>query len=158
MKTLGLSLIFVCCVSIGIFNSRKAHDSVKQLKEILSFMEYTKNKITYFNSTLDDIYTNYEFQDPTIGSLIQKINLNGWKHSFESTEGICIPTNTISKILQYGQTLGKSNKDEQKTHIEHYIELITKDLKLLEEKAPEKSKLSIALGVFSGLMIVIIFI
>lgn len=158
MKTLGLLIIISSVVSFGLFSSYKTKRSLSSMKSILKFMNYIKNQIDRFNTPLDVIFKKYtDNGDCDIDDFVKEVSQNGWTFAVKNIN-IYLPMETQKMLIEYGEYLGKSNKHEQLIHCNHYIEMIEEKYKELEKNAPDKIKLSLTLSVYSGLMLIILFI
>ena len=158
MKTLGLLIIVFSVISFGLFSSYKTKRSLASMKSIINFMYYTKSQIERFNTPLDLIYRNYaENENCIIADFIEDVLVKGWSNAITNTN-LYLPEETRKILIEYGEYLGKSNKITQLIHCNHYIEMIEEKYKEMEKTAPDKIKLSLTLSVYSGLMLIILFI
>ncbi len=158
MKTLGLLMLFLCSLTFGVYSSYKTRTGLSQLRDILDFMCYIKSQIEYFNTPIYDIYKDYNNNDNGLNELISNISLSGWNAAFEKTQKLYLPEAIVQQLMQFGIFLGKSNKEEQLTHCDYYIRLLENEYQKLEQEAPKKTKVSLALGLSAGLMLIILFI
>lgn len=158
MKALGLIIIFLCPITIGAYSSHKTKTALIQLRGMIDFMNYIKSRIEYFNTPINDIYTAYENNESSLSELVFNISVSGWTQALESTQKIYLPNDIIEKLDQFGSYLGKSNKNEQLAHCDYYISLLENEYQKLKEEAPQKTKISLALGLSCGLMLVILLI
>lgn len=158
MKAVGLCLIFSCCLSLGFYSSYKTKTGLKRLREIIKFLNHIKTKIEFFSSTLEDIYNNYTSDDDTVNLFINDISKFGWSVALNNSKDLYLSEKAKSYLKDYGSFLGKSNKDEQIIHNDYYIRQLEEEYKLLESEAEKKIKLSLSLGIYIGLMLVILFI
>ena len=152
MKTVGLF------VMLGAFSSHKTKTALIQLRCMIDFMNYIKNQIEYFNTPISDIYTSYEKNNNMLDELVLNISVSGWNSALQNTQKLFLSNDTIQKLEQFGSYLGKSNKDEQLTHCNYYIKLLEDEYDKLEKDAPQKTKVSLALGLSCGLMLIILLI
>ena len=128
------------------------------MKSIIKFMYYIKNQIERFNTPLYVIYKNYAHSNSCeITDFVNDVSRKGWTIAIANAN-IYLSVDTQKLLIEYGEYLGKSNKQEQVIHCNHYIEMIEEKYKELEKAAPDKIKLSLTLSVYSGLMLIILFI
>ena len=121
-------------------------------------MYYIKNQIERFNTPLVVIYENYTHNNSCeIADFVNDVSQKGWTIAIANAN-IYLSVDTQKLLIEYGEYLGKSNKQEQVIHCNHYIEMIEEKYKELEKAAPDKIKLSLTLSVYSGLMLIILFI
>lgn len=158
MKTLGLIILAGSVIFFGVFSSYKTKRILFLIKNILNFMYYTKTQIECFNTPLDAIYKKYaEKNECEIRELIENISKNGWASSLE-TNCNHLPDSIQDLLLEYGENLGKTNKQEQLKHSIHYTQMLEEKYKEMVLTTPDKIKLSMALSIYSGLMLIILFI
>ena len=158
LKIIGIVLLFLAPVSLGAYSSFKTGAEVRQLGQILDFMYYIKKQIEFFNTPINTIYDSYCPADDEFSAFILSISANGWNYALKNTESVFVSDKTTDLLEAYGSNLGKSNKDDQIKHCDYYINLLEKEFEQLSKKAPEKKKVSLALGVYGGLMLAILFL
>jgi len=158
VKTLGLCLIFLSSVSIGFLVSHKTKEGAKNLREIIKFINYIKNQIEFFNASLEEIYSSYKTDNDTFNNFVNDISEHGWNIALSTAYNMCLPQRIIQELKNYSSLLGKSNKDEQLIHNNYYINFFENEYRLLEKSTTEKTKVSISLGIYIGMMLVILFI
>ncbi len=158
MKLFGLILIFLCSSLCGAYSSYKTNMALKQLRGIINFMRYIKNQIEYFNAPIDSIYESFDAESEQFKSFLCNVSMIGWKKTLEGNNELYFPDNVSEILKQFGATLGKSGKDEQLSLCEYYIGLLESEYKKMESDAPQKMKITMALGVSAGIMLVILFI
>lgn len=158
MKTLGLFIIFICPLLLGAFSSHKTKTALTQLRSMLDFMNYIKNQIEYFNTPINDIYSAYENTGNALRDLVFDISVSGWTYALQKKQDLYLPDDIIQKLSQFGSHLGKSTKEDQLTHCNYYIRLLEDQYEKLEKEVPQKTKVSLALGLSCGLMLIILLI
>ncbi len=156
MKILGLFFIFLCSLLVGALSSHKTKFALIQLRSVIEFMSYIKSQIEYFNTPVNDIYSQYD--NEILKEFVSNISAHGWEEAFVKTQKIYLSSETVERLIKFGSYLGKSNKEEQIAHCTYYIEMMEDEYKKLEAEAPQKTKVSLALGLGGGLMLVILLI
>lgn len=119
-------------------------------------MNHSKNQIHYFNTPTNEIFESFTPKDKHFKTFIQSVDLSG-KEAHSCTLNP-IPQEIESTVEEYTNKLGKTSKTDQIALIERCEKEIEKYYKELTEQAPNKIKLSLSLGVYCGLMLIILFI
>ena len=156
MKILGLFFIFLSSLSVGALLSHKTKFTLIQLRSVIEFMNHIKSQIEYFNTPVNDIYSQYD--NEVLNEFVSNISSYGWEEAFEKTPKMYLSSEASERLIKFGSYLGKSNKEEQLAHCNYYIEMMEDEYKRLEADAPQKTKVSLALGLGGGLMLVILLI
>jgi len=157
IKTIGLLLVLGSSIGIGAYFSHREKTSLIHLGRFISFINYIKKQIEYFNTPICDIYQNYDPQDDTFSDFITEVSVAGWSYALEKTKELALPKNTIDLLKEFGTTLGKSGKEDQLSLCDYYSAALSKEYEELSKKVPERKKVSLALGVYTGLMLVLLF-
>ena len=158
IKILGLLVVFLSSTAVGIYTSNKVKNQLKQQQEVINFLVYIKNQIEFFNSPINDIYTSFDSKDNRVSSLAKNLCNKGWSLKNDDIAALSVTEKTKTYLVLFGEKLGKSNKTEQLSHCEYYLRIINDEYKLCEKNAPQKSKMSIVLGIYAGIMLIILFI
>jgi stage III sporulation protein AB len=158
LKIAGLSLVLICSVGIGFYTSHLQKSVLEQTKNMLDFMYYIKQQIEYFNTPLDDIYSSFDNQNQLFSLLVKDISTNGWKIAVRNQNKLYIPKNFLSIIDNFGNTLGKTGRKDQLEKCDYYIKEFEQEYENLKQTTPQKTKTSIALCFYVGLMIIILFL
>ena len=158
MKILGLTFIFLCTTSVGIYMSYKTKTSVKQLYETICFIKHIKNQIEFFNPPLSDIYQSFEPKTKAFEYFLSIISSDSWDKALEKSEKLYFSENTVKMLTEYGKAIGKTNRQEQILNCDYYIQQLENEYKEVSIKAPEKIKLNMSVSIYIALMIVILFI
>ncbi len=158
LKIVGLCLIFLSSVGVGFYSSRKLKTALQQAKEMLDFINYIKQQIEFFNTPLNEIYSAFENQSCLLSPLVKDISHEGWNMALKNTKKLFIPEPFLSIVKDFGENLGKTNKKDQLEKCEHYIQDFEKEYEKLKITTPEKIRTSLALSVYGGLMIIILFL
>lgn len=158
LKMAGLSLVLICSVGIGFYTSRLQKTALEQAKNMLDFMYYIKQQIEFFNTPLNDIYSSFSNQNQLFSSLVKDISTNGWNIAVRNQNELYIPKNFLSIINEFGNVLGKTERKDQLEKCDYYIKEFEQKYKELEQKTPQKTKTTLALCFYVGLMIIILFL
>ncbi len=158
MKLAGILLIFFAFSMLAFNSSRKEKNKINQLQEILDLMKYIRNQIEFFSRPIPDIYESYTPKYRETEELINDILREDWTFALKNCDCISC-TNEINQILnQFGANLGKSNKQQQILHCDYCIEMFEKELNIHKTKSPNKIKTTVALWLYAGLMLIILFL
>ena len=125
---------------------------------MLDFMYYIKQQIEFFNTPLNDIYSSFNNQNQLFSSLVKDISTNGWNIAVRNQNELYIPKNFLSIINEFGNVLGKTERKDQLEKCDYYIKEFEQKYKELEQKTPQKTKTTLALCFYVGLMIIILFL
>lgn len=157
IKTTGLLLVLGSSIGIGAYFSHRENTSLIHLRQLISFIHYIKKQIEYFNTPMCDIYQTFDTRDDTIIGFITEVSKSGWGIALENTKALALPKNIISLLEEFGTTLGKSEKKDQISLCNYYATALEKEYEELSKKLPERKKVSLALGIYTGLMLVLLF-
>ena len=158
IKLIGAGAIIICTVGMGLHLTKKNKSSLLFIKEILEFMKYTKEKIEYFNAPIDDITENYTTQNIQSEIMIRSIKTDEWTKSLDEQKEMTLPQEASNIIKEFGKKLGKSNKQDQVAMCNYCIDRLENLYQEMQSDIPQKNKITFALCIYGGLMIIILFI
>ena len=158
LKPLGLIIILLNCIGGGLYSAYKTRTELYDLKETLSFIKHIKNGIEHFNSTLDEIYSTYKTENHRFLIFLENIKSKGMLHSVIDNSTLFLNKKTREILYEMSVYLGKTQRNEQLNLLNYTIEKIKNEYDILEKKAPEKTKLSLTLYIYAGLMLIILFL
>lgn len=156
MKTLGLLIVFLSIVSYGFVISRSTKNEAVQSKELLRLMIHIKDQIKHFNKPLGDIYTSFESENSAINTFLHNLCITDWDNALENTENLQTSSKCKSIIREFGKKLGKNDYTSQIEMCDYYINIFEKEVELLCSLSPQKTKISISLAFYAGLLLLII--
>jgi len=158
IKLIGACAIIICTLGMGLHITGKNKKSLIFTKEMLELMRHAKDKIEYFNAPIDEIFESYTAKKPQFIDSINKIKTDGWESVTEMQNEINLSKEVQSIINEFGNKLGKSNKQDQLSMCNYCINRLENIYKDMQKSLPEKNKVTVALCIYSGLMIIILFI
>ena len=155
---LGFMLIISCTFGLGIYLTNSSKKSLKNTKSILDLIKHIKRKIDFFNSPLDEIYESYKADDKDFDEFIKTIRHAGWSETFTNGNRFQLTAEVQQTLLEFGVELGKTNRNEQIILCNYCIEKLEKEYNEMQKNIPEKNKTTMALCLYGGVMIIILFI
>ena len=156
MRYVGLLILFVCPTIFGYILAKNERKRTENLHEILNLVYHIKNKIEHFNSPLNEIYDSFDCGD-VIRVFVNDTKNNGWATSLEDAKHL-FDIDVYNILAQFFEGLGKTNQDAQIKHCEFYKNLLEEKYKISSEKTKSQSKLKITLGIYAGILLVILFL
>lgn len=166
LKTLlGLGVI-VCSTKIGILLSKKYVYRLEELDELKNNFEIIENKIKYTYQPLEEIF--YEISEISsleikklFNNIAENINKKGaeeaWKDGIKKTE-LSIKTEDKKILQEFGNLLGKTNKEGQVNQIKFVSTLLERQIDKAKEERKKNEIVYKKLGFILGVSIVIIII
>jgi stage III sporulation protein AB len=119
-------------------------------------MIHIKDQIKHFNKPLCDIYTTFESENSAINTFLHNLCITDWDNALENTENLQISSKCRSILREFGKKLGKNDYTSQMEMCDYYINIFEKEVELLCSQSPQKTKLSISLAFYAGLLLLII--
>lgn len=162
MKTVFITAIMLCSAGIGYGLYKWIKESLDYASLVFDFMIFTKQKITYHNAPLTEIYSDFSKENR---KLLQKFDNR--KSELQPNDPPIKLSDSISEKLpkeakiilsDFENDLGKTNKSEQLKIMDYHIERYERGLDKLKEELPKKAKLYLSLCLTSGILIIILFI
>ena len=147
-----------CACCIGFVKAREAKKELIFTDNLLDLFKHIRNNIEYFNLPLDEIFNSYSPKHKIFGSFFEQIKVCGWSDVIARKEYNYISAKTFRLIAEYGNELGKSDKDNQLKLSGFYIDELTEIYNELSQRVPQKMRVYISLGFYTGILIIILFI
>jgi len=169
-KLLGAVFILAASTMGGFYIAKKYTERPRQLRVMQQALQMLETEIVYGAVPLDMAMKH--IGDRLSGSIVKKIfitmsnnlrELDGassfecWqmainKHFYETS----LKSQDREILLQFGQTLGVSDREDQIKHLKLAIQTLATEEDLAREDQKKYEKLSKNLGVLLGLLIVIL--
>lgn len=146
MKIFGSILIIIASIVAAYFYEEHQKNKQKCLKELLCFIEYIKNQISFFTMPLQEIYTHAKKDNTVIQKLISCEKVSEYGKELEDELSFCF------------ETLGKGFKTEQIKTLEYTEKQISFKIDEQEKHLPQKVKVFRAMSIFVGCCSVILFV
>ena len=142
MKFVLLLIVFITCVYIGFEIKKYFEDRVKLSDAILSFCEYAKKQIDFYNTPKDQIIDQYN------SGILKKV-LSG-----ESDKLLSVNEN--NKVQEFLSSIGKYDAQNELNNIEFY-KLYFQSLKeKCTQDLQKKGGLSLKLSILIGILLCIL--
>ncbi len=166
---IGVSLSILCITSyIGIEMSNSLRSREEMLTDIITFLKLVKNEMVYMLNSLPVAYemSRQRLTSP-IKNVLGAISTDMSEHGMDKIdESITNNINSVNAFTSYDKeiiistlkSLGRSDLYSQENIIENSIAILQKQIKEANSIKIKNSKVYRAVGVISGLIIVIIFI
>ncbi|TCS84024.1 stage III sporulation protein SpoIIIAB [Tepidibacillus fermentans] len=169
LKLIGATLIIAASTYGGLVVARSYHERPKQLRYLQQGLQMLETEIAYSSRPLHIAMDLIGKRIPgIIGQLFQEMGnnlrtLDGestfecWQRAIQTT----IPKTSLKAqdqqiLLQYGHTLGMTDKNDQIKHIQLTVQQLVAEEQLARDDQKIYEKLSKNLGVLLGLLIVIL--
>lgn len=144
MKYILLLIVFVTCVYVGFEIKKYFENRVKLSDEILSFCEYAKKQIDFYNTPKDQIIMQYN------SVFLMKV-LSGENDQLLSD-------NENNKVQEFLSSIGKYDAQNEVSNIEFYKlyfqTLKEKCVQDLQKKGGLSLKLSILIGILLCILLI----
>lgn len=131
MKLIGIILIVLSALFASVVYERKTKNGLKLLNDLISLISNIKEKISYFNLPIENIYqdvlSKYEFIT----------EIKSGKYEFLNEFDI----DTKNNLVNFFTTLGKGFKAEQITKCEAMLNDL--NIKLQSSKTEAKNKIRV---------------
>lgn len=168
----AISAIVVVASSsfLGVSFSNKLKNTVKDLKEIIRFLNLFQNEIMYTFDSIPNIFTKLARNNNSIfykclnklGESLKDYKYRslkeGFLHEFSDLDGFTLSKEDLEYIGNLLSSIEEMDADGIKRIFELTLDYFEKRLKDEEEKYKKNSKVYISLGVSLGLIIVTVFI
>lgn len=166
IKLLLAAGIICCSTRIGILISKKYKYRLEELDELKNEFKIIENKIRYTYEPLEDIFKQTaEISNFTIKELFNNaaryIKIDGaqraWNNAIEETT-LNIKKEDKQVLKEFGNLLGKTNKEGQLNQINFQIELLERQIEKAKKDKEKNEVIYQKLGLILGIGISIIFI
>ena len=162
-----LSLILICCTSIGWIISKKYKDRVIELKILQNALLIMQNKIKFTRKPLQEIFNEISKLDNNqiisvifykIGEKLKnkKIGQSIDEAFKEEKSWISLKEKDIKIFKNIGNMLGKTDVEGQMDEINQVKLLLDKQIEEAELEEKKNCKMYKSLGTIVGLMIMIL--
>lgn len=144
MKIIGSILIVVASIFCAFTYEKKLKEQEKRVKDLISFVNYVKNKILYFSTPIKEIIDGYEDKND-ISNYINE--------DFSQLD------KADSQIVKnFFSNLGQGFKSEQIALCDYTDSQLNKSLNCINEKNPNKIKIFRAFSLFASISLIIFII
>jgi len=167
IKIFGTILVVTSFLVIGIEYNKAINKRIVALNEMIELLSALKIKINYEYSSIPEILRDIYSANRENMFLMNCIYFlddgeglkNAWNHAVEKYAKQFFLTKKDTSILyDFSIGLGDSDVNGQITNILLYIDMLKASKKIAEAEVKDKSRVSLSLSVFSGLIFVIILI
>ena len=158
MKLLGVFLLFLCSSSIGVYLAFKSRKKVSDLKELINFLKHVRTRIVYFNAPLNTIYSGYTADSQGFREFLKSLKTAEMYDILNDSPPLSLSKNSMDALKEMSKELGKTFKDKQTAMLDNCINLLEKEYTETNAKAPQTYKLYISLGIYIGILLVILFL
>lgn len=156
MKTVGVLLIFVCCTSGGFILSLREKDKLNECEAFLRLFMHIKNRIGFFLAPTKSIFEEYE--DETLEEngflpILRRERAGAYQSNWDAAlDGcrFCGDSETKNIIREFGEAVGKSNRDMQIVSFDYGIKLLGEKAEQIRASLPKKTRLYRAMGFAIG--------
>lgn len=154
-KYIGLAVLFLSAVYIGQITAGIYKSAIRQIESFILFIKYIKSQIEYYNTPYPEIYNKFTNDTLEKCGFINRIRAGDWRSAISGTS-FNFDDNTKELLLNFGNEIGKSHKDDQINNCKYIIEQLEIHYITYKSELPKKIKLCTSLSMMAGLSIVII--
>jgi len=169
MKIIGSLLIILTSMAIGRMYGKRYRDRPRQLRQLRSALQVLETEITYSLRPIGDVAAKLMQQLPKpinlfFKQLTEELNkglpLQGaWKESVHKFwQGTALKKSEQDILLQFGVTLGQSDRENQEKHIHLALTHLEREEFEAREAQATYEKLWNTMGFLAGLLIVLLLI
>lgn len=158
MKLLGAFLLFICSCSTGIYFALRNKKQLSDLKETINFLQYIKTRIVYFNSPLNNIYSGFTTDSHSFSAFLSELQNREMYSVLTEGAPLTMSKNTLDALKEMSKELGKTFKDKQEAMLDNCIALLEKEYREKKNDFPQTYKLYVSLGIYVGILLVILFL
>ncbi|MFO7264167.1 MAG: stage III sporulation protein AB [Bacillaceae bacterium G1] len=171
MKWIGLFLVLISATAIGFIYARRYADRPLQIRHLQSAFEMLETDVMYRMEPLSESFRRIgRTIPPPVGQLFVRAAAELEKGDGSPTERCwskavqaCWPDTALKEkeqevLLQFGHTLGSSDRDHQVKHIRALIRHLQVEEALAREEQAKYEKMSRTLGFLGGLFVVILLL
>ena len=171
IKIISLFLILILSTVIGILVANKYNLRVKELEDIISALDLLETRVKYTYDTIPDSFEFVSMNMKSRASKIFMIAAGNLKESKNISAGdifrnvvdeeapfIDINSDDAEILKGLGTSLGQTDLEGQLRNIILVKELLTRQLEIANDERNKNYKLSRNMGIFAGLIIMIILI
>ena len=156
MKTVGVLMIFVCCTAGGFVLAGREKEKLSECEAFLRLFLYVRNQIQYFLSPTRQIFE--EFRDtvleengflPLLRAERQGVYQSNWTAALDGCR-FTGDNETKNIIREFGEAIGKSNRDMQIASFDYDIKLLTEKTERIRSSLEKNMRLYRAMGFALG--------
>lgn len=164
MKIISLVVLGLSCVMTGQYISYRLNRRVRILEKLLLMFTMTENEISYLcrptAELIEKLSEKEELKELDFLSECLSIYKDcgdierAWIASV--SESRCVDRSDSGILFSFGENLGKSDEEGQRSNCRYHAELAKERLNLAREKRDKYSSLSCGLGAMTGIGLFII--
>ena len=164
MKFISLAVLGLSCVMTGQYISYRLNRRVRILEKLLLMFTMTENEISYLcrptAELIEKLSEKEELKELDFLSECLSIYKDcgdierAWIASI--SESRCVDLSDSGILFSFGENLGKSDEEGQRSNCRYHAELAKEKLNLAREKRDKYSSLSCGLGAMTGIGLFII--
>lgn len=164
MKFISLAVLGLSCVMTGQYISYRLNRRVRILEKLLLMFTMTENEISYLCRPTAELIEKLSEKEELkeLDFLSECLSLykdcgdieRAWIASI--SESRCVDLSDSGILFSFGENLGKSDEEGQRSNCRYHAELAKEKLNLAREKRDKYSSLSCGLGAMTGIGLFII--
>lgn len=164
MKIISLVVLGLSCVMTGQYISYRLSRRVRILEKLLLMFTMTENEISYLSRPTAELIEKLSEKEELkeLDFLSECLSLykdcgdieRAWIASV--SESRCVDLSDSGILFSFGENLGKSDEEGQRSNCRYHAELAKEKLRLAREKRDKYSSLSCGLGAMTGIGLFII--
>ena len=167
MRLIGAVLLFAFCSFCGIFAGEREKKRLCECEAFLEFFEYIKNQVEFFRTPTKAIYRSFSsavlesrgFLPALRSHENDEVYCDVWKCAFESAgKNLHLSEKQRGLVLDFGECIGKSQGEIQKTSFERYISEMNSEIAKEKAESEKNVKLYRTLGIAAGAFAAILVI
>ncbi|HHY09169.1 MAG TPA: hypothetical protein GX528_01240 [Firmicutes bacterium] len=168
MRIWGGVITVFCCGAMGITIALSYSLRVKNLRQLIRFIQLLRSEINYARTPLPVIFEKLagQFKGP-LGSFVASLHrklANNRGDSFQEIWQACLrilkaqgfPPQVLDDLLEYGLSLGVSDAEEQEKHLTFLLIRLEEALTIAAAEKARYTKVWQYLGFCTGLLIVLL--
>ncbi len=169
MKWLGMFLILISSTAIGFLYARRYAERPLQLRHLQAAFELLETDVTFRMERLSDSFRRIgRTVPPPIGMLFVRAAVELERGDGTSTERCwskalqetwpetALKEKELDVLVQFGHSLGSSDRDSQVKHIRALIRHLQVEETMARDEQAKYEKMSRTLGFLGGLFVVIL--
>lgn len=168
MRTVGAGLVMLSCGAMGLVVAASFRQRVHNLRQLVAFFQALESEISYARSTLPEVISRQKGQyTGVVGqflAVLERAMLDGTGESFAEiwTSGLNVlavnglPSWLLGELRQVGKSLGQSDAAEQLKHLSVLQKRLEEAMVEARQEEEKQTRLWSYLGVFSGLILVLL--
>jgi len=170
IKLIGALCIFLACGFCGMEISKRMAERTKQLRLFIAALESLEAEIVYGHSLLHDASRRIASQlEGPVSNIFRFFSdklvreettaKNAWKESLDKYwKKSALKTAEYEILLQFGETLGRHDLEQQQKHIRLAITHLEREEKESYRRQTTYGKIANNFGFLSGLLVILLLI